>query len=178
MMKDKASLQKKTGRRLPLVAWLGYLLVVTFVVTGVTFSGYVTRTAGEDSARVAKFEVDENFTGEYTAELTGMYPGVDVEKPMAFTVHNKSEVTVDCYMILETTGNLPVEYYVEHADESISIPLGEKTFFATLQPGQATATQFTLQPYWPNEADSVWDAETYMYLADVITFQLITEQVD
>lgn len=178
MMKDKASLQKKTGRKIPFVAWLGYLLVVTLVVTGVTFSGYVSKSGGEDSARVAKFDVTENFVGETTAVLTGMYPGAEGKTPLAFEVFNESEVTVGCYMILHTTGNLPVEYYAEYGSESVLIPLEEKTLFATIEPNQAAATQFELQAKWPNEPDSVWDAETYMYLADAITLTLVTEQVD
>ena len=80
-------------------------------------------------------------------------------------------------MTLATTQNLPVEYYVTYADKSVPIPLKEKTLFATLQPG-AGETAFTLQAKWPNEADSVWDAETYMYLADAITVTLVTEQID
>ena len=94
MMKDKASLQKKTGRKIPFVAWLGYLLVVTMVVTGVTFSGYVSKSGGEDSARVAKFDVTENIPVTYTTALTGMYPGS--ENSQDFTVTSNSEVTVAC----------------------------------------------------------------------------------
>lgn len=175
MMKDKASLQKKTGRRLPLVAWLGYLLVVTFVVTGVTFSGYVTRTNGGDSARVAKFDVTEGIPDTYTTELQGMYPGS--EETLEFTVKSESEVAVACYMILTTTQNLPVEYYITSGDVTETVVLEEKTQFATLQPGTKDAS-FTLNVKWPNTVDSEWDAETYMYLADAITLTLVTEQID
>ena len=45
---------KLKGLHLPLRAYIMYLLLICFALTGVTFSKYVTSTCGGDSARVAK----------------------------------------------------------------------------------------------------------------------------
>ena len=48
-------LAKPNKRRLPLRAWLLYLAVVTFALTGVTFSRYVASAHSQDEARVITF---------------------------------------------------------------------------------------------------------------------------
>lgn len=74
-------LAKPNKRRLPLRAWLLYLAVVTFALTGVTFSRYVASAHSQDEARVITF-------GDLTVTDSGsvqVQPGVAAQKDL--TVH-------------------------------------------------------------------------------------------
>lgn len=74
-------LAKPNKRRLPLRAWLLYLAVVTFALTGVTFSRYVASAHSQDEGRVITF-------GDLTVTDSGsvqVQPGVAAQKDL--TVH-------------------------------------------------------------------------------------------
>lgn len=74
-------LAKPNKRRLPLRAWLLYLAVATFALTGVTFSRYVASAHSQDEARVITF-------GDLTVTDSGsvqVQPGVAAQKDL--TVH-------------------------------------------------------------------------------------------
>ena len=74
-------LAKPNKRRLPLRAWLLYLAVATFALTGVTFSRYVASAHSQDEGRVVTF-------GDLTVTDSGsvqVQPGVPAEKDL--TVH-------------------------------------------------------------------------------------------
>lgn len=68
--------------RLPLRAWLMYLVVIAFLSTGVTLSRYVTSTTGNDSAGVITFhDITITETGDFYEEgKLLLQPGVDLEK--------------------------------------------------------------------------------------------------
>lgn len=69
-------LAKPNKRRLPLRAWLLYLAVVTFALTGVTFSRYVASAHSQDEGRVITF-------GDLTVTDSGsvqVQPGVPTQK--------------------------------------------------------------------------------------------------
>lgn len=71
-------LAKPNKRRLPLRAWLLYLAVVTFALTGVTFSRYVASAHSQDEARVITF-------GDLTVTDSGsvqVQPGVAAQKDL------------------------------------------------------------------------------------------------
>lgn len=90
-------LAKPNKRRLPLRAWLLYLAVVTFALTGVTFSRYVASAHSQDEARVITF-------GDLTVTDSGsvqVQPGVAAKKDL--TVHfDGSEAAV--YVFAEVQG--------------------------------------------------------------------------
>ena len=73
-------LAKPNKRRLPLRAWLLYLAVVTFALTGVTFSRYAASAHSQDEGRVITF-------GDLTTDsgVTQVQPGVAAKKNL--TVH-------------------------------------------------------------------------------------------
>ena len=74
-------LAKPNKRRLPLRAWLLYLAVATFALTGVTFSRYMASAYSQDEARVITF-------GDLTVTDSGsvqVQPGVAAQKDL--TVH-------------------------------------------------------------------------------------------
>lgn len=94
--------QKKKNRvRLPLRAYLLYLLVVTFALTGVTFSRYVVSSDWGDGARVAVIrDLTVTETGDVPAEGGKwlLAPGVDVTKNAVVTLES-SEMA--CYVFAE-----------------------------------------------------------------------------
>lgn len=94
--------QKKKNRvRLPLRAYLLYLLVVTFALTGVTFSRYVVSSDWGDRARVAVIrDLTVTETGNVPADGGKwlLAPGVDVTKNAVVTLES-SEMA--CYVFLE-----------------------------------------------------------------------------
>lgn len=91
-------LAKPNKRRLPLRAWLLYLAVATFALTGVTFSRYVASAHSQDGARVITF-------GDLTVTDSGsvqVQPGVAAQKDM--TVHfDGSEAAT--YVFVELKGS-------------------------------------------------------------------------
>lgn len=90
-------LAKPNKRRLPLRAWLLYLAVVTFALTGVTFSRYVASAHSQDEGRVITF-------GDLTVTDSGsvqVQPGVAAQKDL--TIHfDGSEAAV--YVFAEVQG--------------------------------------------------------------------------
>lgn len=71
-------LAKPNKRRLPLRAWLLYLAVATFALTGVTFSRYVASAHSQDEGRVITF-------GGLTVTdsgVTQVQPGVAAQKDL------------------------------------------------------------------------------------------------
>lgn len=90
-------LAKPNKRRLPLRAWLLYLAVVTFALTGVTFSRYVASAHSQDEGRVITFG-DLTVTDSGSAQVQ---PGVAAKKNL--TVHfDGSEAAV--YVFAEVQG--------------------------------------------------------------------------
>ena len=99
--------QKKKNRvRLPLRAYLLYLLVVTFALTGVTFSRYVTSSDGGDAARVAVIrDLTVTETGDVPADGGRwlLAPGVELTKNAVVTLES-SEMACYVFLELETEG--------------------------------------------------------------------------
>lgn len=90
-------LAKPNKRRLPLRAWLLYLAVVTFALTGVTFSRYVASAHSQDEARVITF-------GDLTVTDSGsvqVQPGVPAKKDLTVRFEG-SEAAV--YVFAEVQG--------------------------------------------------------------------------
>ncbi len=90
-------LAKPNKRRLPLRAWLLYLAVVTFALTGVTFSRYVASAHSQDEGRVITF-------GDLTVTDSGsvqVQPGVAAKKDLTVRFEG-SEAAV--YVFAEVQG--------------------------------------------------------------------------
>lgn len=99
--------QKKKNRvRLPLRAYLLYLLVVTFALTGVTFSRYVVSSDWGDGARVAVIrDLTVTETGDVPADGGRwlLAPGVELTKNAVVTLES-SEMACYVFLELETEG--------------------------------------------------------------------------
>lgn len=91
-------LAKPNKRRLPLRAWLLYLAVATFALTGVTFSRYVASAHSQDGARVAAF-------GDLTVTDSGsvqVQPGVAAKKDLTVRFDGSEAAT---YVFVELKGS-------------------------------------------------------------------------
>lgn len=89
---------KPNKRRLPLRAWLLYLAVATFALTGVTFSRYVASAHSQDEARVAAFGgLTVTDSGE-----TPVQPGVAAPKDLTVRFDGSEAAT---YVFVELKGS-------------------------------------------------------------------------
>ena len=91
-------LAKPNKRRLPLRAWLLYLAVATFALTGVTFSRYVASAHSQDEVRVAAF-------GGLTVTDSGsvqVQPGVAAKKDLTVRFDGSEAAT---YVFVELKGS-------------------------------------------------------------------------
>ena len=99
---------KNTKFRLPISAYISYLMLASVLLTGVSFSKYVAKTTSINEARVAIFNIDTQSTSATSFELeaggTANY---------SFKVKNLSEVAVDYKLIVE---NLPTGVSVTVSD--------------------------------------------------------------
>ncbi len=171
MSKEKITHRKK--RRIPLSVYLSYLLIVTLVATGVTFSAYVTRISGADSARVAKFLVTVDSVQQETIKFLDLIPG-DVRQ-WEFDVDFDSEVAAQCKIMLSSTQNLPLTYTLTHGDSTQNVELGEwMDVYEVVAGGHNETQEFVLTVTWPaNE-----NATELMGMADAVTLYIKTEQID
>ena len=91
-------LTKPNKRRLPLRAWLLYLAVATFALTGVTFSRYVASAHSQDEGRVITF-------GDLTVTDSGsvqVQPGVAAQKDLTVRFDGSEAAT---YVFVELKGS-------------------------------------------------------------------------
>ena len=91
-------LAKPNKRRLPLRAWLLYLAVATFALTGVTFSRYMASAYSQDEARVITF-------GGLTVTdsgVTPVQPGVAAQKDLTVRFEGSEAAT---YVFVELQGS-------------------------------------------------------------------------
>jgi len=94
--------EKKRRPKLPLRAYLMYITLLSFLLTGVTFSKYVTRSSASDSARVVKFgnvEISETVpSGGWV-----IVPGVNITKDATVNV-SASEVDTFIFVKVAASG--------------------------------------------------------------------------
>ena len=98
-MKHEIKKSKKKRIKLPFSAVLIYLLLIAILLSGVTFSRYVTGTTVADSARVAYMkDISISETGNFTEQNKWIIlPGVDMQKNA--TVHFEGS-EMACYIFL------------------------------------------------------------------------------
>lgn len=101
--KNKSGKEKRI--RLPIHVYLSYLLVITFIFTGVTFSRYVKSADSSDKARVTKFGTLELFERENRTNGV-ITPGVNFEKDpvVSFSPDVASEVEVYIFVSVNAPG--------------------------------------------------------------------------
>lgn len=100
--------RKDLGRHpLPFSAFLAYLVVCTFLLTGVSFSKYVTRSNAADSARVAKGIVTVGSTSNKILEVRDESPDTHYPRFTFDVTNNNSEVAIGYDIVVKFNQLLP-----------------------------------------------------------------------
>lgn len=113
-------------RRLPAAVYLCYLLVAVLAFTGASVAGYRTENSGDDSARVARFEVTAApVEGQRTAfKLDATH----LSDSYSFTVTNGSETAVSYDVVVtvpdEQTMPNGVTVSLKNGDATVSGQVG------------------------------------------------------
>lgn len=90
---------KKRKMRLQVQVYLGYLLVCTLLLTGVSFSRYASTSAASDGARVAKGMVKVSSDSAAIVEM-GREAGDGTQtKDFSFCVSNEQSEVAVCYSL-------------------------------------------------------------------------------
>lgn len=172
-MKRTGKYEKKNKMRLPLSAYLTYLLVATLLFTGVSFSKFATTSSGEDSARIAVMAIDTSYV---IAEELSIAPGETVD--FTVTLTNKEgdricEVTQNYSMTVENLTNnmaLSYDYYLmDGENESAKDSVG-----GTFHAGVEESATYKIKITWtgvPQPASSAFEV-------DGLKIVIKTEQVD
>lgn len=121
--------------RMPLWAWLCYLLAATLLFTGgASFSKYRSTASGTATARVAKFDVQTTALGTNNPIIL---KGGDSSSggSYAFTVRNDSEVTVTSKVIVgglpENVNGLPANVKGLPANVKVTLTVDGASFSKT-----------------------------------------------
>lgn len=163
--KGKYSRRKK----LPVATYLVYLLIATFLFTGVSFSKYATTASGSDEARVAAFDFEFVLTGsgaESKVVAVDTYPGFD--ESYTIQVTDKSEVAMKYKVTAENlTDNTPLTAAITLDGEAYD----SATFFTTSEHG---TRELELTLSW----DGNNNAASYAGEVDAIRITVTAEQID
>lgn len=150
---------------------LAYLLLVIFAVAPTAYSKFTSSSSGNDSAIVAKFDVD---IGAYDGEtpiagfaLSDIAPGY--EKQYKFVINNNSDVTVKTTFNVSTLGELPLEFTAKQGTDPAAAANGYNVTIA----GGANAT-IIMTVSWPAANND----PMYAGLLDLVELSLVTEQID
>ena len=113
-------------RRLPAALYLCYLLVAVLAFTGASVAGYKTENSGNDSARVARFEVTAAPVNGQSTEVT--LNSTTKSGNYRFTVTNGSETAVsyDVVVTVPDGKSLPngVTVSLKNGDKPVSGQVG------------------------------------------------------
>lgn len=154
---------------------LGMVLVSTYLVCGL-FARYTVSATGSDSARVAKFEIQENQSGElpnFSQIISApMTPGIPYVT--ATQVVNSSEVAVEYEITVSNlTGNLPLEFSIS-GGEAQNFVRGTCTYSDSMAPGETKTYTLKILCTPENTAQAMAD----MGKVDQIVVDLSATQID
>lgn len=150
---------------------LVYLLLVIFAVAPTAYSKFTSSSSGNDSAIVAKFDVDigvyDGDTPVFSFALSDIAPGY--EKQYKFVINNQSDVTVKTTFNVSTLGELPLDFTAKQGTSPAAAANG---YNVTLAGGANTTITMTVS--WPEDKND----PIYSGLIDLVELSLVTEQVD
>lgn len=146
-VKQKNGQEKKRG--IPLSVYLCYMIVCTFIATGVSFCRYISTANGNDSSRVAAGIVDVTYADDTTIEMeTPADDSTDIiTKDFKFSVSNKSsEVAIQYDVVVKLEKALPEGVKLTLDDKTVSGEEGTHTFsnMGTFQAGEKEKREHTL----------------------------------
>jgi len=90
-----------------------YFLIITTIVTGVSFSRYASGQSSYDTARVAKFNVVVAPNSWSDEDVTLLKPADPTSKVYGYTITNNSEVAVRVRIVIDSAsaGNTTVTVF-------------------------------------------------------------------
>lgn len=174
------------------IRWLACALLIITLVTGVTYSRYITTVTGTGSAEVARIEMSGQMTNSETSlDLSNLKPGET--KIIQFSVVNYSgtdqrvsDVAQQYSIEVISTGNLPLTF--ELKSEAVTDPQGKaaepwsgaltggtpiKTAANGEFPHSTKSTHtYTLTVKWPKDKNSV----QYTDEVDMVTLYVESKQ--
>lgn len=113
-------------RRLPAALYLCYLLVAVLAFTGASVAGYKTEISGNDSARVARFNIEAAQAGGQSTAFK--LDATHLSDSYSFTVTNGSETAVsyDVVVTVPDGKSLPngVTVSLKNGDATVSGQVG------------------------------------------------------
>ncbi len=129
------------------------------------YARYTTTSSGQDSARVAKFDISENATSFQSEFTIDAVPGT-VEREILVT--NNSEVAVGYKVTIQNkTGNIPYAFSVNGSE-----PVQKKCVVTCyIEPN--TESTVTITAFWDPEG-----ALEYMGMVDLVEILIEAHQVD
>lgn len=165
--------EKRKKMRLPLSAYLTYLLVATLLFTGVSFSKFAATTSENETAEVAVMAMDTSYV---IAEDLSIAPGETVE--FTVTLTNKKdnricEVKQNYSMSVENLTNnmaLAFDYFRMDGTTETKLDSVTGTFSANIE----ESTTYKIKITWtgaPQPASSAFEV-------DGLRIVIKTEQID
>lgn len=157
------------AKRNPILILSLILLCLTLISTHMTaglYARYTSTGSGEDSARVAKFDVTESGTLTETMVLS-VIPGEKYHVGEVVVANNSEVAVAYTITVKKATDNLPIKLFFEEGNK------GEKiTHTGTITPGNP-GTTFTLFSDWTENKGT-----EYMGRVDKLEITLKAEQID
>lgn len=168
-------LNKETKRqRIPISAFMVYLLLAVTLTTGASFSRYSTTVSGSDSAKVAKWEVSMNaITSDGVTMNAGDATGSTMDGTYTFTVSSRSEVAMEYSIEVAFSKALPAGVSLT-VDGSAPTATSGNTY--TFSGGSISAGDTEAKSHTLTITGAV--AELNIDFADAVTVRVIAEQVD
>lgn len=149
-----------------------FVVLTTFMlpvfVTNDIYARYVTSVTDSDNARVAKFQIEHTGITTLSLNLTNINPGYD--QSHTFTITNLSEVSVKAKIYIKTSGNFPLEFYINDTLVTNDNPY----ITSVIGSNQTAPTNFTLKIKWPANLNE----SKYANFVDAISLIASVEQVD
>lgn len=150
------------------------LTLISMHFTSGLYAKYVAKGSGMDSARVAKFDVDDsmlvNGTSVVLSEVFTAAIRPDTDSSVSFVIDNNSEVTVQCLItITNKYKNLPLLFSL-----GTDLPAGETLEDTVVLESNTTGT-YQLNVGWNCSAEEAVD---YIKKVDLVVITVRIEQVD
>ena len=120
------SAQRKARSAFKLRRWVAYIAILTFVLSGITYSRFISSTNGNDDARVAYFQV----VATDTSATLNLAPGEDGKFKILLD-SSKIEVAITCIITVEAASGINYTYKLrdhmalhDFTGNSIKLPVG------------------------------------------------------
>lgn len=128
--------------------WLAFAVLLTALISSVTFSRYMTVITGSGTAIVAEISMSGSFQGSETnLNLEGLAPGIS--KEITFSIVNYSgdptnpqvsDVAQSYSICLESTGNLPLVYTLTAQAPAVGQGTAATPWIGAWQPAVSAGT--------------------------------------